>query len=65
MGAEVASPLAQRESVTVRGESTSVSKTEKDGIEWHLAGVASGFLGRGVILFWDTQRPSFGRRGLV
>ncbi len=29
--------------------------------EWHLVGVAGGLPDGGVILFWDTQRPSFGR----
>ena len=29
--------------------------------EWHLVGVAGGLPDRGMILFWDTQRPSFGR----
>lgn len=35
---------------------------EKDGREWHLVGVASGLPENGAILFWDTRRPSFGRR---
>ncbi len=35
---------------------------EKDGREWHLVGVAGGLPEGGVMLFWDTQRPSFGRR---
>lgn len=30
--------------------------------EWHLVGVAGGLPDNGVILFWDTARPSFGRR---
>lgn len=30
--------------------------------EWHLVGVAGGLPNNGVILFWDTLRPSFGRR---
>jgi hypothetical protein len=29
--------------------------------EWHLVGVASGLPEGGVILFWDTAHPSFGR----
>ena len=29
--------------------------------EWHLVGVAGGLSDGGMILFWDTQRPSFGR----
>jgi hypothetical protein len=30
--------------------------------EWHLVGVAGGLPDNGMILFWDTARPSFGRR---
>ena len=30
--------------------------------EWHLVGVAGGLPNNGVILFWDTTRPSFGKR---
>jgi hypothetical protein len=30
--------------------------------EWHLVGVAGGLPDGGMILFWDTARPSFGRR---
>lgn len=29
--------------------------------EWHLVGVAGGLPEGGMILFWDTKRPSFGR----
>lgn len=29
--------------------------------EWHLVGVAGGLSNGGVVLFWDTKRPSFGR----
>lgn len=29
--------------------------------EWHLVGVAGGLPDGGLLLFWDTQRPSFGR----
>jgi hypothetical protein len=29
--------------------------------EWHLVGVSDVLPERGVILFWDTARPSFGR----
>ena len=29
--------------------------------EWHLGGVSDVLPERGVILFWDTARPSFGR----
>ena len=34
----------------------------KEGREWHLVGVAGGLKDGGVVLFWDTTRPSFGRR---
>ncbi len=30
-------------------------------LEWHLVGVSDVLPERGVILFWDTARPSFGR----
>jgi hypothetical protein len=29
--------------------------------EWHLVGVAGGLPDGGIVLFWDTKRPSFGR----
>lgn len=29
--------------------------------EWHLVGVAGGLPDGGMVLFWDTARPSFGR----
>jgi hypothetical protein len=29
--------------------------------EWHLVGVSDVLPERGVILIWDTSRPSFGR----
>ncbi len=29
--------------------------------EWGLVGVAGGLPDGGMILFWDTKRPSFGR----
>jgi hypothetical protein len=29
--------------------------------EWHLVGVSNVLPEGGVILFWDTSRPSFGR----
>jgi hypothetical protein len=35
---------------------------EKDAKEWHLVGVVGGLPKGGIILFWDTERPSFGRR---
>jgi hypothetical protein len=33
--------------------------------EWHLVGVAGGLPDGGMVLFWDTQRPSFGRTNSV
>ena len=33
----------------------------KEGKEWHLVGVAGGLQGGGVVLFWDTVKPSSGR----
>ena len=35
---------------------------EKDAKEWHLVGVVGGLPKGGIIFFWDTERPSFGRR---
>ena len=35
---------------------------EKDAKEWHLVGVVGGLPRGGIIFFWDTERPSFGRR---
>ena len=32
-----------------------------DGHEWHLVGVSDVLPERGVILFWDTSKPGFGR----
>lgn len=29
--------------------------------EWHLVAVAGGLPNGGMVLFWDTARPSFGR----
>lgn len=34
---------------------------DAEGKEWHLVGVAGGMPDGGMILFWDTVRPSFGR----
>ena len=34
---------------------------EGDRHEWHLVGVSDVMTEHGVILFWDTERPSFGR----
>ena len=35
---------------------------EKDAREWHLVSVVGGLPEGGIIFFWDTERPSFGRR---
>jgi hypothetical protein len=34
---------------------------EKDAKEWHLVGVVGGLPDGGLVFFWDTERPSFGR----
>jgi hypothetical protein len=34
---------------------------EGDHHDWHLVGVSDVMAEHGVILFWDTSRPSFGR----
>jgi hypothetical protein len=34
----------------------------EERLEWHLLGVSDVLPERGVILFWDTASPSFGRR---
>jgi hypothetical protein len=53
------------EHVRVTGGNPGVQLQEvldaKEGKEWHLVGVAGGLQGDGVILFWDTAKPSFGR----
>ena len=33
--------------------------------EWHLVGISNVLPERGVILFWDTARPSFSRSSRV
>jgi hypothetical protein len=35
---------------------------EKDNEVWHLVGVTGGLPEGGMVLFWDTARPSYGRR---
>ncbi len=53
------------EYVWVTGDNPEVQLQEvldaKEGKEWHLVGVAGGLQGGGVVLFWDTAKPSFGR----
>lgn len=34
---------------------------EKEGRKWQLVGVAGGLPEGGAMLFWDTQKPSFGK----
>jgi len=47
--------------------SVSISEQIQDALnagesqEWHLVGVSDVLPERGMILFWDTARPSFGR----
>ena len=36
-----------------------------DAKEWNLVGVAGGLPDGGMVLFWDTRRPSFGRTDSV
>jgi hypothetical protein len=62
------SPAAGRyyaEYVWVTGDKPEVQLQEvldaKEGREWHLVGVAGGLQGGGVVLFWDTAKPSFGK----
>jgi hypothetical protein len=38
---------------------------EGESKEWHLVGVSDVLPERGVILFWDTASPSFGRRASI
>ncbi len=53
------------EHVRVTGSNPEVQLQEvldaKEGMEWHLVGVAGGLRGEGMVLFWDTAKPSFGR----
>ncbi len=53
------------EYVWVTGDTPEVQLQEvldtKEGKEWHLVGVAGGLQGGGVVLFWDTAKPSFGK----
>ena len=55
------------EHVRVTGSNPEVQLQEvldaKEGKEWHLVGVAGGLEGGGMVLFWDTAKPSFGRTG--
>jgi hypothetical protein len=44
-------------------EQVQAALDEGETKEWHLVGVSDVLPERGVILFWDTARPSFGRRG--
>ncbi len=43
-------------------EQIQLALDEGETKEWHLVGVSDVLPERGVILFWDTARPSFGRR---
>ena len=51
-----------------RGNTTEHIKSALDAgerQEWHLVGVSDVLPERGVILFWDTSRPSFGRSSRI
>jgi hypothetical protein len=43
-------------------EQVQAALDEGETKEWNLVGVSDVLPERGVILFWDTARPSFGRR---
>ena len=48
-------------------QSGSIREQTQDALDagesqkWHLVGVSDVLPERGVILFWDTSKPSFGR----
>jgi hypothetical protein len=58
-GRYYAQELAVDQTANVR-EQIQSALDEGDKHEWHLAGVSDVMPGPGVILFWDTERPSFG-----
>jgi hypothetical protein len=58
-GRYYAQELAVDQTTNVR-EQIQNALVEGDKHEWHLAGVSDVMPGPGVILFWDTERPSFG-----
>jgi hypothetical protein len=55
----------QAEYVRVAGESPEAELQgvldAKAGREWHLVGAAGWPKEGGIVLFWDTARPNFGR----
>ncbi|HZF59361.1 MAG TPA: hypothetical protein VEZ19_12950 [Rubrobacter sp.] len=52
---EGADPQAQLQDILASAEAK----------EWNLVGVAGGLPDGGMVLFWDTRRPSFGRTDSV
>jgi hypothetical protein len=58
-GRYYAQELAVDQNANVR-EQIQSALDEGDKREWHLVGVSDVMPGHGVILFWDTERPSFG-----
>ena len=60
-GRYFAQELALDDNTNIR-EQIQAALDEGEIKEWHLVGVSDVLPERGVILFWDTARPSFGRR---
>ena len=60
-GRYFAQELLLEENAEVRGRiQDTLDAGEKK--EWHLVGVSDVLSKHRVVLFWDTARPSFGRR---
>ena len=59
-GRYFAQELMLDQAVNIR-EQIQVALDAGERQEWHLVGVSAVVPERGVILFWDTSRPSFGR----
>ena len=59
-GRYYAQELMMDQDVSIR-EQIQDSLDAGESQEWHLVGVSDVVPERGVILFWDTSRPSFGR----
>jgi hypothetical protein len=58
-GRYYAQELAVDQNANVR-EQIQSALDEGDRHEWHLVGVSDVIADHGVILFWDTERTSFG-----
>jgi hypothetical protein len=59
-GRYYAQELAVDQNANVR-EQIQNALDEGEQHEWHLVGVSDVVAEHGVILFWDTARPGFGR----